>query len=79
MEDVSRLAAKLCPDEARRSAWGIRYERGILIFESLRGDPCLLDFLRALITQLGCEVADGTMRLVQPSELNEIDPRDLGF
>ena len=70
------LAARLCPDAARREAWGMYFDNGLLILDRWNGDPASVDFLRTLVTDYGCDLVEGTMRVVPPREWGLDSPAD---
>ena len=66
LDELSRLAARVCPDEARRETWPVFFEDGLLVVEALTDDPAVSTFLRKLLADFDCELVEGTLRVVNP-------------
>src|SRR3954469_25290695 len=56
VEDLKRLAARLCPDATARDRWEMWFEDGLLVVEAIYKDPSQLRFLRTLLAEFDCDL-----------------------
>ena len=68
LDDLDRLAARLCPDPARREGWPVYFDDGLVVVEQLTNDPALIESLRTLLADFQRDPVEGTLRLVPPHE-----------
>jgi hypothetical protein len=67
--DLRRIAATIDPTSDKWAYWAVWFPRGFLEFDGGTGEPEAIDYFNAVVSGLGCDVVEGTMRVVPRSDL----------